>query len=88
MISERISDDIPLPNDNFEYGYPHSNALLQVLFELERDKPCKAAYHPSKCDVVNDVKQFLTVYDSISQDILSQMFDVIQSDFALEKQVR
>ena len=36
MISERISDDIPpyirrytSPNENFEYGYPHSNTLLQ-----------------------------------------------------------
>ena len=27
------------PNDNFEYGYPHSNALLQSRFELERCKP-------------------------------------------------
>ena len=28
MISERISDDIPPQNENFEYGYSHSNALL------------------------------------------------------------
>ena len=24
------------PNENFEYGYPHSNALLQFYLELER----------------------------------------------------
>ena len=27
------------PNENFEYGYPHSNALLQFCPELERWKP-------------------------------------------------
>ena len=24
------------PNENFEYGYPHSNALLQFRLESER----------------------------------------------------
>ena len=67
MISERISD-----NENFEYGYPHSNALLQFPLKLEYCKP------------QNDVK---TISDSISQDILSQMFEVIQSDVALQQQV-
>ena len=28
VISERISDDTPPDNDNFDYGHPHSNALL------------------------------------------------------------
>ena len=36
-----------------------------------------------KCDVINDVKLFSTVL----QDILSQIFDVIQLDVALQKQV-
>ena len=33
MISKPISNDIPPPpqNEHFEYGYPHSNALLQIL---------------------------------------------------------
>ena len=53
------------PNQNFEYCYPHSNALLQFRFELEHCKPHKAAHHPTKCDVINDVKQFLTVYRRI-----------------------
>ena len=47
-------------NENFEYGYPHSNALLQFSLELEHCKPQKAARHPTKCDVMNDVK-FLTL---------------------------
>ena len=72
-------------NENFEYGYPHFNAFLQVLLKLERCKPHKTARQPTICDVINDVKLFLTVY--ISQDILSQILGVIQSDVALQKQV-
>ena len=52
-------------NENFEYGYPHSNALLQFCLKLERCKPHKAARHPTKCDVINDVKLFPTVYRRI-----------------------
>ena len=65
MFSERISDDILPPNENFEYGYPHSNALLQFCLKLERCKPQKAACHSTICDVINDVKQFPTVYRKI-----------------------
>ena len=64
MISERISDDTS-PNENFEYGYPHSNALLQFELKLERCKPRKAARHPTKCDVANDDILFPTVYRRI-----------------------
>ena len=53
------------PNENFEYGYPHSNALLQFRLELERLKPYKAARHPTRCDIINDVKLFPTVYGRI-----------------------
>ena len=49
------------PNEIFEYGYPHSNALLQSCLKLERCKPHKAARHRTKCDVINDVKLFTTV---------------------------
>ena len=31
-ISNNISDNIP-PNENFEYGYPHSNTLLQYWYK-------------------------------------------------------
>ena len=60
MISERIS-----PNENFEYGNPHSNAFLQFELKLERCKPHKAAHHPTKCDIINDVKLYPIVYGRI-----------------------
>ena len=53
------------PNENFEYGYPHSNALLQLCLKFEHCKPHKAACHPTKCNMINDVKLFLTVDRSI-----------------------
>ena len=53
------------PNENFEYVYPHFNALLQFELKLERCKPHKAARHPTKCDVISDVKLFTTVYRRI-----------------------
>ena len=52
-------------NENFEYGYPHSNALLQFELKLEHCKTRKAAHHPTKCDVINDFKLFPTVYRRI-----------------------
>ena len=51
------------PNEIFEYGYPHSNALPQFHLHFE---PCKP--HLSKGDEINDVKlvkQFPTVYRRI-----------------------
>ena len=53
------------PNENFENGYPYSNALLQFHLKLERCKPHNAACHPTRCDVINDVKLFPTVYRRI-----------------------
>ena len=50
------------PNENFEYGYPNFNVLLQFHLQFEHCKPHKAAHHPTKCDVINDVKLFPTVY--------------------------
>ena len=44
------------PNENFECGYPHSNAPLLFRLKLEHWKPQKDAHHPLKCDVINDVK--------------------------------
>ena len=70
-----ISDDIPSPNENFEYDNPYSNALLQfgVL---------QAACHSMICDVINEVKLFPSVYH-----MMSQIFDTIQADIAFQKQV-
>ena len=48
-----------VPNGNFEYGYPHSNALLQFCLKFERCKPCNVARHQTKYGVINNVKMFL-----------------------------
>ena len=53
------------PNENFEYGNPHSNAFLQFDLKLEDCKPHKAARHPVKGDIIDDVKLFATVYRRI-----------------------
>ena len=49
-------------NDNFEYGNPLFNALLQSRLKLENCKQHKGVSHPTKCDVINDVKLFPTIY--------------------------
>ena len=49
------------PNENFEYCYPHSNALLLSRLKLERCKQHKA-YAIQRNDVINDIKLFPTVY--------------------------
>ena len=53
------------PNENFEYGYPHSNALLQFRLKSERCKLHNDARHLMKCDVINDVKLIPAVYRRI-----------------------
>ena len=53
------------PNENFEYGYPHSNALLQSRLKLEHCKPHKAACNPTKYNVIHDVKIISTVFHKI-----------------------
>ena len=62
MISEGISNHIPPQMQNFVYDYPNSNALLQFCLALDLCKPHKAELHPAKCDLINDVTQFPTVY--------------------------
>ena len=62
MISHRISYETSSPNENFEYGFPLSNVLLQPRLKLERCKPHIAARHPTKCDIIKDIKLFPTVY--------------------------
>ena len=49
-------------NEIFEYGYSHSNALLQSLLILEHCTQQIAACHPTQCEVINDVKLFPTVH--------------------------
>ena len=71
------------PNENFEYGYPHSNALLQFPLKCKCCKPHKAACHLTVCDVINDVKLFQTILFRI----YCHKFLNFQSDIALQKQV-
>ena len=52
-------------NENFEYGYPHSNAPLQFRLKLDPCKPHNAGRHPTKCGENNNVKLFPTVYGRI-----------------------
>ena len=51
VVSDRIYPTIYQPNENFEYDYSHSNSLF-----------LKAAHHPTKHEVINEVKLFPTVY--------------------------
>ena len=59
------------PNENFEYGYPHSNALLQFCVKFERCKPHKATYHPMKCDVIN-LKIYCLKYLMLSNRVVKE----------------
>ena len=52
-------------NENFEYGFPHSNALLQFRLKLDRCKPHNAHVIHRLCYIINDVKLFPTVYRRI-----------------------
>ena len=84
MISERISDDIPPQMKILNMVIP----ILMGFYSLVSNwsgaspkKPYKGVRHPTKCDVINDIKLFPTY------DLLSQIFDFIQSDVVLQKQV-
>ena len=68
------------PNENFEYGYTHSNAFLQFYLKSER---CKR----QKGRTSSNLSMTPTISDSISQDILLQIFYLIQSDVVLQNQV-
>ena len=49
------------PNENFDF-----NAFMHFRLELEHCKLHKTARHPTKCDVINDFKQFPKVYCRIN----------------------
>ena len=53
------------PNENFEYGYPKSNALLHSCLKLERCKQHIGVRYQTKCDVINNIKLFPTAYRRI-----------------------
>ena len=79
MISDCILDDIPPQMKTLNMVIP---ILMHFCLKLEHFKLHKAAHHPMKCDIIYDIKLF-----PISQDIPSQIFDVIQSDVALQNRV-
>ena len=58
MNSDYISDNIPLQRI-LNTVIP---ILMQFPFKLEHCKPHKAACYPTKCEVIDDVKLFPTVY--------------------------
>ena len=84
MISECISDNKPPQMNILNMVNPHSNAILPFHLKLECCKLHKAAHHRTKCDVINDIKLFPTVYRRI---YCHKFFDVIQSDLALQTQM-
>ena len=75
MICDRISDDIPPQMRNLNMVIP-----IQMHYcSLSRIGTLQASCHPMKCDIINDVKLFLT--DTV------QIVDILQSDVVLHKQV-
>ena len=65
MISERIYDDIPPQKKILNMVIP----ILMCFYSLGSNwsvaspiKLYKGIRHPTKCDVINDVKLFPTVY--------------------------
>ena len=61
MISERISDHIPPQMKILNIVIP----ILMHFAVSTRLGALKAARHPRKCDIINDVKLFPAVYRRI-----------------------
>ena len=81
MISERISVEIPPQMNILKMVIPiliHARSFISDLSVASRIMPHVIG------DVINNVKLFPTIYRRIIQ---SQIFDVIQSEVALQKQV-
>ena len=78
MISDRISDNIPPKMEILNWVIPILMHFCSFVSNWSFGSH-KATHHPKKCDII--------ICDSISQDKLSQIFEVIQSDVALQNQV-
>ena len=68
MISEHISDDIPPPMNILNMVIPilmRFSSLFSNWSFASRRKPHKGICHQVKCDMINDVKLFPTVYRRI-----------------------
>ena len=59
------------PNEKFDNCYPLSNAFPQFSLKLELCKLYKATRYLTKCDVIDEIKLFLTAYIKL---ILSNFF--------------
>ena len=55
MISERILDDIPPQIFFFEYGYPHSNALLNFPFKETLEVYFVAPIRPAAASCIKPI---------------------------------
>ena len=90
MISDRISEDKPPQMKILNTVIPILMHFCSVVLNWSLCKLHKATQHPMKCDVINDVKLFPTVPYITGYTVtilLSQIFDSIQSDITLQKQV-
>ena len=61
MISYSISNNIPPQIKILNIVMIHSNAFLHFRLKMEFYKPHKAVHHPTKCDVINDVKLIINL---------------------------
>ena len=77
MISEHISDDIPPQMKILNMVIPILMHFCSLSSNWCIESRIKVAHHPTKCDILNDVKLFP----------LSQIFEVIQSDVPLQEHV-
>ena len=68
VISECISDNIPPQIIFFNMVIPNLMCFYSLVSNwslASRIKPYKGIRHPLKCDVINDIKPFPTVYHRI-----------------------
>ena len=91
MISESISDDIPPQMKTLNMLIPHPNAQLTFFFQIDSESLVCCAYtsscqlHKTTCQPMkSNIMYQHQDCNSISQDILSQIFYVIQSDVVLQ----
>ena len=71
-VSRTVKPDFPpyipqytSPNAHFKFDHSHSDAPLHMfsakIFFLSEIGVLQVACHPTKCDVINDIKLFLIV---------------------------
>ena len=64
MISERISYDTS-SNENFEYGYPHSNALFTFSLQKDRENVLVAPIRPAAANCIKPLAS--CIYSLVNQ---------------------